>query len=194
MLFPNVFTSLECLAGVWPTMYSNQELLKSMVIQSTSIKFISEIMSPPIAVWQRVYNVDERQKIDPFKEEYMKSTSATERKMIAQSKVFPALFTYWSSIGVNLNSVEQDKWTEASSIYCIKVQLLRCLSTLPSPIDSRWNPHIPHGLMESRWSPHGIKQFFSNVVASYGLQMDSRWTPWNPGGVQVESRWNPTQF
>ena len=46
-------------------------------------------------------------------------------------------------------------------------------TTLPSPLDSRWNPHIPHG----------IKQFFSNVVASYGLH-----------GIQVESRWNPTQF
>ena len=58
-------------------------------------------------------------------------------------------------------------------------------STLPSPIDSRWNPHIPHGLMESRWSPHGIKQFFSNVVASYGLQMDSMESRWSPGGIQL---------
>ena len=119
----------------------------------------------------------------------MKSTSATERKMIAQSKVFPALFTYWSSIGVNLNSVEQDKWTEASSIYCIKVQLLRCSSTLPSPIDSRWNPHIPHGLMESRWSPHGIKQFFfkcgGQLWTPDGLQMDSMESRWSPGGIQL---------
>ena len=35
---------------------------------------------------------------------------------------------------------------------------------------------------------------FSNL-GGYG--MDSRWNPWNPGGVQVESmesRWNPTEI
>jgi hypothetical protein len=49
--------------------------------------------------------------------------------------------------------------------------------TLPSPIDSRWTPHIPHGLMESTWSPPNIACF-----NNYG--MESRWSP---DGIQQKS-------
>src|SRR5882762_11731828 len=40
--------------------------------------------------------------------------------------------------------------------------------TLPSPIDSRWTPHIPHGNMDSTWTPGGNKFFFFRIVL---------WTP-----------------
>jgi hypothetical protein len=52
--------------------------------------------------------------------------------------------------------------------------------TLPSPIESRWTPHIPpkiHGVqVESMWISTNIAYF-----GNYG--MDSRWSP---GGIQLE--------
>lgn len=73
-------------------------------------------MPPPITVRRQAYNEGERLVIDKFKEEYMKSTTPTERKTIAQVKIFPAIFEYWSSIGVDLNPVEQDKRSEVSCV------------------------------------------------------------------------------
>jgi hypothetical protein len=71
-------------------------------------------MPPPITVRRRAYNEDERLVINKFKEDYMKSTSPAERKTIAQVKIFPAIFEYWSSIGVDLNPAEQDKRSQVS--------------------------------------------------------------------------------
>ena len=74
-------------------------------------------MPPPIGVRERTYNEGERFVIDKFKEQYMQSTTPSQRKNIAQAMIFPAIFDYWSSIGVDLNPVEQDKRSEVSCNY-----------------------------------------------------------------------------
>jgi hypothetical protein len=66
-------------------------------------------MHPPIGGRRRVYNEQERKAIDPFKDAYMKTETPAERKAIAQIDIFPALFTYWSSIGDDLNTEETKK-------------------------------------------------------------------------------------
>jgi hypothetical protein len=66
-------------------------------------------MQPPIGGRRRVYNEQERKVIDPFKDAYMKTETPAERKAIAQIDIFPALFTYWSSIGEDLNTEETKK-------------------------------------------------------------------------------------
>ena len=71
-------------------------------------------MPPPSTVRRWVYSDEERRLIDPFKEEYMKTTTPSEQKTIAQVKIFPALFTYWLSIGVDLNPGEMDRRSEVS--------------------------------------------------------------------------------
>lgn len=69
-------------------------------------------MTPPNIVRLRVYNDEERAVINPFKTEYMETTTPGQRKAIAQGQIFPALFTYWSSIGVDLNPIEMNKRQE----------------------------------------------------------------------------------
>jgi hypothetical protein len=54
--------------------------------------------------------------MDKFKEEYMKTTTPAERKTIAQVHIFPALFTYWSSIGVDLSPEEMNRKSDVSKI------------------------------------------------------------------------------
>jgi hypothetical protein len=56
----------------------------------------------------------EREVIDPFKQQYMNTTSPAERRALAQAHIFPNLFTYWSSIGINLNSDEMNQRKEVS--------------------------------------------------------------------------------
>jgi len=71
-------------------------------------------MSPPIGVRRRVYDDEERKVMDPFKAEYMNTSSPAERKTIAQTLLFPALFTYWSRIGVDLHAEEMNKRSEVN--------------------------------------------------------------------------------
>jgi hypothetical protein len=71
-------------------------------------------MSPPIGDRPRVYNQQERDVIDPFKADYMKTTTPAERKTLAQGHIFPALFTYWSSIGRDLSPAQIDIRSEVS--------------------------------------------------------------------------------
>jgi hypothetical protein len=71
-------------------------------------------MAPPQDDENRVYNRHEREKINPFKSDYMKTTNPAERKALAQAQIFPALFNYWSSIGIDLNPEEQNKRSEVS--------------------------------------------------------------------------------
>lgn len=63
---------------------------------------------------QRTYNLYERKVIDPFKERYMNTTTPAERRTLAQAHIFPDLFTYWSSIGIDLNSDERNERTNVS--------------------------------------------------------------------------------
>lgn len=74
-------------------------------------------MTPPLGVRKKVYNDDERKVIDPFKDDYMKATTPAERKSIAQNLIFPALFSHWSEIGLDLNPEEENTRSDVSSIY-----------------------------------------------------------------------------
>jgi hypothetical protein len=76
-------------------------------------------MASPIGGRKHVYTEEERKVIDPFKLAYMATQTPAERKQIAQVDIFPALFTYWSSIGVDLNPEETNKRTEVCSMYPI---------------------------------------------------------------------------
>jgi hypothetical protein len=62
----------------------------------------------------RTYDKKEREVIDPFKERYMNTTTPAERRSLAQGHIFPELFTYWSSIGIDLNPDEMNKRTDVS--------------------------------------------------------------------------------
>ena len=53
--------------------------------------------------------------MDPFKAQYMNTTTPAQRKTIAQSQLFPALFTYWSSQRVDLNDEEMNKRSQVNS-------------------------------------------------------------------------------
>lgn len=45
------------------------------------------------------YNAQELAVIKPFKEEYFAADTPAQRKTIAQTSIFPALFNHWESIG-----------------------------------------------------------------------------------------------
>jgi hypothetical protein len=72
-------------------------------------------MTPPLNVHSRVYDKNERKAIDPFKTEYLSTTTPAQRKEMAQGRIFPALFSYWSSIGVDLNPNEMDRRSDVST-------------------------------------------------------------------------------
>jgi len=65
----------------------------------------------------RVYNAQERAAIDPFKDEYLSTTSAAAGKTIAQNHIFPALWNYWASISQILDDGETRLQTEVFFIY-----------------------------------------------------------------------------
>ena len=69
-------------------------------------------MAAPSGGRRRVYNEEERKVINPFKEAYMKTENPAQRKEIAQIDIFPALFTYWSSVGEDLSPDATNKKTE----------------------------------------------------------------------------------
>lgn len=47
---------------------------------------------------QTFYSAAERAVINPFRIEYLKTTTPTERKHIATNKILPALFDFWESL------------------------------------------------------------------------------------------------
>lgn len=79
-------------------------------------------MSPPFDARWRTYSPNERRQIDPFKAEYMMTTTPAQRKVLAQAHIFPALFSYWSETGINLNPEEKNKRSEVSK--CIYLVIL----------------------------------------------------------------------
>lgn len=78
-------------------------------------------MPHPSGRLRRVYNEQERAKIDPFKSLYMKAMSPSERKDVARVSIFPALFTYWSSIGIDLND---NKITTRSEVRHVNLHII----------------------------------------------------------------------
>lgn len=82
-------------------------------------------MPPQIGVRRKIYDIEERKCIDKFKEDYMNTTTPSERKSLAQNQIFPELFTYWSSIGVDINADEKNKRSEVRSKNVKRFRLLR---------------------------------------------------------------------
>jgi hypothetical protein len=64
----------------------------------------------------RVYNQYERAVMNPFKADFMKTTTPSERKQIAGRDIFPALFNYWSSSGLHFTPDEVDRRTDVSIV------------------------------------------------------------------------------
>lgn len=50
---------------------------------------------------QVIFSASERAIINPFRPDYLNSTSPAQRKHIAITKILPALFTYWDEIDPN---------------------------------------------------------------------------------------------
>jgi hypothetical protein len=69
-------------------------------------------MTTPIGGRKPAYSEDERRVMDKFKTAYMLTETPSERKTIAQVDIFPALFNFWSSKGIDLNTKEKNKRTE----------------------------------------------------------------------------------
>jgi hypothetical protein len=60
----------------------------------------------------RYYNKQERDAINPWKEEWLKMTTPGARRDLARTHIFPAIFNHWSSIGIVLSQKQQDERTE----------------------------------------------------------------------------------
>lgn len=75
----------------------------------------SNDMPPAFGERRRVYNQAERAVIDIYKSQYMQTTTPGERKALAQGKIFPDLFTYWSEKGVDLNASEMNVRSDVST-------------------------------------------------------------------------------
>jgi hypothetical protein len=65
-------------------------------------------MPTPFLERPRAYSPPERRVMDIYKAQYMQTTTPAERRALAQAKIFPDLFTYWSSIGIDLNPTEKN--------------------------------------------------------------------------------------
>ena len=82
-----------------------------------TIILLSPIMTAQAGRLRRIYDDQERAVIDPFKPDYLKATTPTGRKTIAQVHIFPALFNHWASRGVELNTKEMQTRTEVSNTF-----------------------------------------------------------------------------
>lgn len=52
---------------------------------------------------KRVYNKEERDLINSYKDKYMAATTSTERRIISQTDILPQLFNYWKDMGKRYN-------------------------------------------------------------------------------------------
>jgi hypothetical protein len=57
----------------------------------------------------RVYNARELEKIDSYKERYLKIPTPIERKDFAQDVIFPEVFNYWIELGMVFSAAEETK-------------------------------------------------------------------------------------
>jgi hypothetical protein len=72
-------------------------------------------MAPPTTNRRpRWYNKEERKTFNHLKADYMKTKTPKQRRDMAQTLIFPPLFTYWSSIGITMTQAEKDAKTEVS--------------------------------------------------------------------------------
>lgn len=78
-----------------------------MIFPITDVTLLIMIMlQPPMSIAQGQrkawYTDKERKVIDVHKEDYLKATSAIQRRQIAQHNLCPALFNYWRETGHNV--------------------------------------------------------------------------------------------
>lgn len=62
---------------------------------SSRITFNPDEVNP-----RQVYNKGELEVINKFKDQYMAAPSPGQRKIIAQTQMFPMLFNYWKGKGI----------------------------------------------------------------------------------------------
>ena len=62
----------------------------------------------------RVYNTQERQVIDAFKDSYMQASTPAVRTWIAKNQIWPAIFKYWTDNGDVIDDSELQKRTVVS--------------------------------------------------------------------------------
>jgi hypothetical protein len=62
----------------------------------------------------KAYDEGERVSIDKYKVQYMQTTSPSERKALAQGKIFPDLFNLWADRGVVMNPTDKNMREEVS--------------------------------------------------------------------------------
>jgi len=100
----------EMRAGLRSHRYSSItfELLESSIIMSSQ--------DIPFAFGKRpkAYDEGEREAIDKYKVQYMQTTSPSERKALAQGKIFPDLFNVWADRGIVLDATEKNMREEVS--------------------------------------------------------------------------------
>ena len=51
---------------------------------------------------QLLYTSEERAVLDAYKTQYRETTSSQERKQLAQTTIFPAIFNYWAGQGIEI--------------------------------------------------------------------------------------------
>ena len=72
------------------------------------------------------YNAQELAVIRPFKDEYLAAESASARKIIAQTKICPALFNYWEGIDHGIRGEEE---TQEAIDVCLRLSYCQVLTS-----------------------------------------------------------------
>ena len=101
---------MSILTTTWHTSWTHGDHEASISITQQCIECVLYLMvlnfSMPLNLTQNlpghlthIYNSQECAVIDPFKTQYIDTTSAAARKMIAQVHILPALFNHWECIG-----------------------------------------------------------------------------------------------
>ena len=70
----------------------------------------------------RVYSDSDHVIIDKYKDIYMAATSSTQRKNLAQLKMFPELFNHWKSQG---KVYEKDKLLLKAKVSLLSINILK---------------------------------------------------------------------
>lgn len=71
---------------------STQQIILSMDVHPP---VSDEPAAYPVSQQQVIFSAAERAIINPFRPEYLDTTSPAQRKHVAITKILPALFTYW---------------------------------------------------------------------------------------------------
>ena len=72
------------------------------------------------------YNAQELVVIRPFKDEYLAAEPASAQKIIAQTKICPALFNYWEEIDHGIRGEEE---TQEAIDVCLHLSYCQVLTS-----------------------------------------------------------------